>query len=746
MHQKIVYILPVYEEGTDTHLFYNYELIRAAARKLDIFVVIEKCATSSVAQKLGARCYVQRFKNPLLRFFELLFILKVARLRGYKNFYTHYSYYGAIASWLVTQFGGQVFYWNRGMPWLFKRSFVEERVFRFILRHTTLVTSPASLAEEYVRRYGVRRYQILSNWIDYERFYPHKKKTETKAALGFDPAKKLVLFVHHLSERKGADFIMPVAKKLHDTNVFFAVAGDGPYLEKLKAENSKVNNIKMLGKVPNSEVIRLFQAADVFFMPSREEGSPHVILEAMAAGTPFVASDVGGIAELTSSVAKKFLCAVGDIECYARKISQLLSDQAAYDAARDSSLDYVKQFGKERALAEFIGLFTTNDSTTNDCKLLYIANARMPTERAHGIQLAKMCEALVKSGADLELVLPKRKTGEESIEQFYGFSTKIPIKKLPVLSLYRFGKIGFWVGSFSFAVSYFLYILWRRICGDRLILYTIDMDQFSFFAVPALGLPYFVEMHDAKEKNLVYSWLLRRARGIVVINNLIKEKIAKRFRIHPEKITVHPNGIDLQQFDIAMPQREARARLGLPNDRRIALYVGKVYDWKGMEILADAAAYLGADTYLYLVGATESEFHQACGGKIPSNIVCVGQRDYKEIAFWLKAADVLLVLGTKKNEYSYYHTSPMKMFEYMASRTPIVASKTPAVMQAVSDAEVVFYTPDDAKNLAEKIEYTVSHHPELAAKIDAAHRRVLPLSWEKRASAILSFISSRAHI
>src|SRR3989344_940109 len=162
MHQKIVYILPIYEEGTDTHLFYNYELIRAAARKLDVFVVIEKCPTSNVGQKLGARCYTQRFKNPLLRFFELLFILKIARLRGYKNFYTHYSYYGAIASWLVTRFGGQALYWNRGMPWLFKRSSVEERVFRFVLRHTTLVTSPISLAEEYKKIYRVKKNRILS--------------------------------------------------------------------------------------------------------------------------------------------------------------------------------------------------------------------------------------------------------------------------------------------------------------------------------------------------------------------------------------------------------------------------------------------------------------------------------------------------------------------------------------------------------------------------------------------------------
>ena len=103
---------------------------------------------------------------------------------------------------------------------------------------------------------------------------------------------------------------------------------------------------------------------------------------------------------------------------------------------------------------------------------------------------------------------------------------------------------------------------------------------------------------------------------------------------------------------------------------------------------------------------------------------------------------MLFVLGTKHNEYSYYHTSPMKLFEYMASRTPIVASKTPAVMQAVSDAEVVFYTPDDAKSLAEKIEYTIACRAELALKTDAAYKKVLPLAWERRANSVLKFIAS----
>ena len=192
MHKKIklCYILPFFDEKTDTHLFYNYELIKEAAKSLDIFVITERAVGDP--QKLGCKFRIQKFKNPILRFLELIFIIKLARLRGYSNFYTHYSYYGALASWFITFiFGGKAFYWNRGMPWLFKRGFMEEKILRFVLRHTILVTSPVSLAEEYKKIYGVRKYWILQNWIDTKDMCHKKQRKNTKKIYCWTPVKNM---------------------------------------------------------------------------------------------------------------------------------------------------------------------------------------------------------------------------------------------------------------------------------------------------------------------------------------------------------------------------------------------------------------------------------------------------------------------------------------------------------------------------------------------------------------------------
>ena len=346
--------MPFYEEGTDTYLFYNYLLIRRLKERgdIDVLVIVEK---------------EQKFKWPPLRFLELfLKCLKARRNAGYKNFYVHYSYYGALAAWLVTWVPDtQVFYWNRGMPWLFERGWFEEQVFKFVLRHTILVTGPESLAKEYVQRYGVKHYRILSNWVDVERFRPPGGKKPGFWGVskpGFEELgdeKKVVLFIHHLSKRKGADLVPEIAKGFGD-DVLFLMIGDGPEMDNLKLEikNWKLENtVKLLGHVPNKEIVKYLHVSDAFFMPSREEGSPHVLLEAMASGTPFVASDVGGVRELVPRELEGFLCKSEDVKCFQERIKTLLSDKALYDKARAECLKHAKNFDTSRGVEEFINLF-----------------------------------------------------------------------------------------------------------------------------------------------------------------------------------------------------------------------------------------------------------------------------------------------------------------------------------------------------------------------------------------------------
>ena len=380
-------------------------------------------------------------------------------------------------------------------------------------------------------------------------------------------------------------------------------------------------------------------------------------------------------------------------------------------------------------------------------KIYYIANARMPTEKAHGIQLAKMCEAFVEQGVELELVVPNRKTAAVSLKDFYGLRVDIAVTKIPVLDCYGAGRIRFFLGSLSFAFGYFFYLWAKRLRGKTFIIYMTDIDQFSFFLIPFVGVPYFCEIHDAKKKRLTFTILFRFARGIIAINAIIKKELSETFGIAPKTIIVHPNGIDMRMFSALPSTQEARSALNLPYAAFIALYVGRFYEWKGMADLVNAARLLGnnVDICIYAVGGTAEELARASGEKeIPALLRCVGHRPFTEIPLWLAAADVAVLLGTKKNAYSYLHTSPMKCFEYMASARPIITSATPANLEIVGKEEAVLYAPDNANDLAEKILYAFAHKNEMQARSARAYEKVKEFTWENRGKGILMFMRPTA--
>jgi len=113
-------------------------------------------------------------------------------------------------------------------------------------------------------------------------------------------------------------------------------------------------------------------------------------------------------------------------------------------------------------------------------KLIYFANVRFPNKKAHGIQIAKMCEALVLAGVELELIVPnKRLEYEDDPKSFYGLSCSIPITRLFVLDIFSRTPFGFYLSSLSFGLSSLVYLLFHRSYDA---IYSIDLDPLSFLA------------------------------------------------------------------------------------------------------------------------------------------------------------------------------------------------------------------------------------------------------------------------
>lgn len=372
-------------------------------------------------------------------------------------------------------------------------------------------------------------------------------------------------------------------------------------------------------------------------------------------------------------------------------------------------------------------------------KIYYIANAHMPTVKAHGIQLAKMCEAFVDCGANLELILPNTKRELYGMGEFYGLKQNIKQKYLPVFRGGA-GRVGFLLSAVSFSVSCFIYMLLEKFRGNVNLIYTIDLDHFSFLSVPFLRIPYFVEVHGLKKTTFFHSFFFNQAKGMVATNSFIKDYLVRSYGVDKDKILVQPNGIDFEKFSSSFSKEDARKKLGISLDKSIAIYSGRFYGWKGLGILMEAAKIL-ENVSFYLVGGLKEDLTKILSYEnFPSNVVFAGHKDYKEMPQWLAAADVLLVLGTSKNSDSYFYTSPMKIFEYMASRRPIVASRTPANAEIATSNEAFFYTPDDTGDFVSQIRSALRNQAAAEKKAFVACQKAKSLDWRERAKNILSFM------
>jgi len=372
-------------------------------------------------------------------------------------------------------------------------------------------------------------------------------------------------------------------------------------------------------------------------------------------------------------------------------------------------------------------------------KLYYVANFYMPFEKAYGIQLAKMCEALIEEGVGLTLIVPSRGP-QTSLREFYGLRVNIPTIWLPTLDLKKYEKVGYFCMALSFNVSYILFLWYRLLRGERFILYTIDADRYSSSALALVPAPLFSEMHGSKSHAFGARLLFARLRGVVAINRIVIDDLKAVFPLSQARYIAEPNGVDLAMFS-PMDKRRARTTLSLPLDVRIVLYAGRFYSWKGLEIIPRSAT-LSPEIRWQMVGDTREKFIEVVKESPPANMQFAGSRPYNEMPLWIAAADAVLVLGTKRDEQSYRWTSPMKLFEYMAAGRPILASATPAVKEVVGASEALLYEPDNAEDLAHKAQQAVAGGASVAPLVSRAAQSAQRLSWNERAKRVIHFIES----
>ena len=245
-----------------------------------------------------------------------------------------------------------------------------------------VITVCGPFAERLVRE-GVRpeRISVRHNSVVAPPPAGEAERRELRERFGASDPARVVLAVGRLSREKGhADLVRSFAalRGLHPgLNVRLVIVGEGPERERVEAEAGAAG---VLGHVVfaghTSNVRPYYAAADVLALPSHSEGSPNVLLEAMAAGLPVVATAVGGVPEIATDGEDALLVPAHDAAAFAAALGRVLTDGALADRlGRAAAARAVAEFSPEAYARGLVEIYQ---------QLLAGQAPRAATQTAHG--------------------------------------------------------------------------------------------------------------------------------------------------------------------------------------------------------------------------------------------------------------------------------------------------------------------------------------------------------------------------
>lgn len=189
------------------------------------------------------------------------------------------------------------------------------------------------------------RIEVIPNGVDVDRFRPSESPQPKGAG-----ASLLIMVVAQLIERKGLHHLIAALAQLPDSlqgRLRLSLCGTGPCkdaLHRQAKEAGLAQQVEFAGLVPYDQVPARLQQADLFVLPSLQEGLPLSLLEAMACGLPVIATKVGGIPELVRDGTNGLLVPAGHVGALAEALTRLLADslerQRMAKAARQEALSW----------------------------------------------------------------------------------------------------------------------------------------------------------------------------------------------------------------------------------------------------------------------------------------------------------------------------------------------------------------------------------------------------------------------
>lgn len=379
----------------------------------------------------------------------------------------------------------------------------------------------------------------------------------------------------------------------------------------------------------------------------------------------------------------------------------------------------------------------------------YIANVRMPTEKAHGVQIMNMCEAFAYAEVEVTLCVPTRKRliKDDPYTYYSKLKTDFKIKKVPAIDFLHInlGKIGyklfFWLEYVTFSISAVIWGIFHR--G---LMY--GREEMILFLLGNLGKDVLWEAHTKKDTFFVRSYIKAGFKFVTISGGLKRHYMD--LGASDDQVLVSHDAVLLSKFDGKEASKEqAREEISLELNKKYISYIGKMTTMgqsKGVKGLIDCLKALKKDIpelELLLVGVNDSERENLKNylkqANIDSGVQLIGHQKQDILPNYLWASDVLLMNYPDTDHYRNY-MSPLKLYEYMASFRPIVTTDLPSLREVVGDEDVFFYRDGDLEGMSYNIRVALDTNSSVVTKkVQNSYQKVSQMTWKNRARDILKW-------
>lgn len=398
-----------------------------------------------------------------------------------------------------------------------------------------------------------------------------------------------------------------------------------------------------------------------------------------------------------------------------------------------------------------------------------IITDHIPSFYAHSINTTKTAQGFFILGHEVEILAINRfnelknRIKFRNIHDFYHINSEIKIKYFIDFFLTFFRESRY----FHEVINEISNRIKKMIHGITVILdpeinisyycskkgfdfvYCRRTDKTAFYCIKS-KIPTVIESHDHYTK---ISSMLKKIyklkndkyfRGTITITKELKEHHLKA-ELSKEKIIIIEDAVELEQFDaITNNKTLLRKNLTLPLGKKIILYTGTLRDGRGINTILNSAKYLREEDLIFcFIGGNKDEIKEWKKyikiNELGGNFSFLGFKQNKLIPLYVKSADILLA-PYSLNCSTIEWMSPIKLFEYMASKVPIIASNVRRIKEICNNQESLFFDVDNPKDLSEKIKILLNNRDLQDKLVQNAYNKAKEFSYINRCKKIIDFI------